>query len=96
MGHRYQTVAPPLQRATIPTLYDPAKPEPGPPELPNSEKEKHLTAAFKEETVRRDSGLSDTEEKDDKDITGPLGLQKPETVKQIRPARPWSKMPRKG
>jgi len=95
MGHGYQAVAPPLQRSTIPTIYDPAKLPPGAPEPSPSAGEKQFTDTSKEEMSRRDSGLSDTDEKDDKDISGPLSLQKPETVQQMRPARPWSEMPQK-
>lgn len=96
MGHGYQAVAPRTQRGAIPTLYDPDKPAPGLSEPPRSAVGKGFHADFKEETIRRDSALSHNEESDDKDISGPLGLEKPETVQQMRPARPWSEMPKRG
>lgn len=95
MGHGYQAVAPRTTRGAIPTLYDPAKPVPDQSESPLSTVGKHFDAELKEDVVRRDSGLSHTEGNDDKDISGPLSLQKPEAVQQIRPARPWSEMPKR-
>lgn len=96
MGHEYAAVVPPIQRGTIPTIYDPRKPIPGTPSRPPREDEIGL-ADSGAGMSRRDSGLSDTTigeiEKDF--ISGPLSLEKPEIVKQLaRPARPWSEVPK--
>ncbi|KAF2001357.1 hypothetical protein P154DRAFT_533897 [Amniculicola lignicola CBS 123094] len=97
MGHGYQAVLPPPSRSNIPTLYDPLKPVPGTPARPPREDEMGL----EKETypTRRDSTMSEMNKEMDiekgANITGPLSLQKPDLVKQMRPARPWSEMLKK-
>jgi hypothetical protein len=94
MGHGYQAVVPPMPRETIPTLYDPKKPVPGSPGQQPTEDETKLADAGAV-MGRRDSGLSVASKESGIGISGPLGLEKPETVQQMRPARPWSEMPKK-
>lgn len=94
MGHGYQAVAPPQPRSTIPTLYDPKKPVPV--TLARPPQEDEVPFANKEADMgKRRSGLSDTSIESGTEISGPLSLEKPELVKQMRPARPWSEMPKK-
>ncbi|KAF2661777.1 hypothetical protein K491DRAFT_710610 [Lophiostoma macrostomum CBS 122681] len=102
MTHGYQAVIPPQSRSTIPTLYDPRKPEPGSDDKsPRGSEEVGLAVSGEEmgmAVARRDSGLS-TKSGDSAgaaEISGPLGLEKPEVVAQMRPARPWSEMPKRG
>jgi hypothetical protein len=98
MGHGYLAVKPPLQGGAVPTLYDPAKPAPESPSyahvLPRDGKRGPSSKEWR--VIRRDSGLSDVDGKGDREISGPLGLQRPEKVALMRPARPWSELPRRG
>jgi hypothetical protein len=100
MTHGYQAVIPPQPRTTIPTLYDPRKPEPGSNTTsPRGSEEIGLAISGEEMGMsRRDSGLStrSRESEGANEISGPLGLEKPEVVAQMRPARPWSEMVKRG
>ncbi|KAF2273897.1 uncharacterized protein EI97DRAFT_435543 [Westerdykella ornata] len=95
MGGGYQAVAPALPRTTIPTIYDPAKP------LPEtyakiSTAPKHTSSVAASASGKRDSVISESSTVVEGEISGPLNLEKPDMVKQMRPARPWSDAPRKG
>ncbi|KAF2115433.1 hypothetical protein BDV96DRAFT_646430 [Lophiotrema nucula] len=98
MSHGYQAVTPAAPRATIPTIYDPKKPMPGTPPRPLREDELGLADAgaamgVREPSLSEDGDRARIDEKDS-GISGPLGLEKPETARQMmRPARPWSEMP---
>ncbi|KAF2730889.1 hypothetical protein EJ04DRAFT_499695 [Polyplosphaeria fusca] len=92
MGHGYQAVVPPLARGDIPTLYDPRKPIPGTPARPPREDEIGLADAGAPMGVQ-EPGFIDQHIDAVSQISGPLGLEKPETVRQMRPARPWSEAP---
>lgn len=83
-----------MPRTTIPTLYDPGKPIPEASAQPQREEEKGF-ANSGAEMGRRDSGLSDSSKESEKKISGPLSLEKPATVQQMRPARPWSEAPKR-
>lgn len=94
MGHGYQAEVPKQSRGPIPTLYDPDLP------LPDFEKDTRGSSDEEKSLAgdgaamgRRDS--ANAEFVDDKEISGPLGLQKPEEVANMRPARPWSEMPKR-
>ncbi|KAF2267488.1 hypothetical protein CC78DRAFT_541720 [Lojkania enalia] len=93
MSHGYQAVTPPMPRSTIPTMYDPSKPEPASPVKDPGEEEIGLAIAAAEMgKVDLGIGLKDGE---DHEISGPLSLKKPEEVRQMRPARPWSEAPKR-
>jgi len=91
MGHGYQATLPKQSRGPVPTLYDPDMelPDFEKQERSSSDEEKGLAGAGAE-MGRRDSANADLA--DDKTISGPLGLQRPEDVAQMRPSRPWSEM----
>jgi hypothetical protein len=98
MGHGYQAALPKKSRGPIPTLYDPNMPLPEFDEKETrsrgsnvGDEEKGLAGAGVE-VGRRDSANSGME--DDKEISGPLGLQRrpTEVANMMRPARPWSEM----
>jgi hypothetical protein len=94
MSHEYQVPKPSTERNRIPTLYDPQKPLPETrARSPLQEDEKGLVGEAAE-VGRRDSEARE-EDIGDQAISGPLGLQKPEVVQQMRPARPWSEMPKR-
>ncbi|KAF2676353.1 hypothetical protein K458DRAFT_410567 [Lentithecium fluviatile CBS 122367] len=94
MGHGYQAELPKKSRGPIPTLYDPNMPLPDvDPQTKGDEEEKGLAAAAAD-MGRRDS-VQIVGSAEDKEISGPLGLQRPEDVAHIRPARPWSEMPKR-
>lgn len=93
MSHGYQAVAPRTSRGPVPTLYDPLKPMPR--EEGAGDEEKGF-AARGAEMGRRDSVVPKTSlESEGTGITGPLGLEAPAKVAQMRPARPWSEMPKR-
>lgn len=94
MGHGYQARLPKKSRGPIPTLYDPTMslPDFEKQERSSSDEEKGLATAGAD-LGRRDSANSDLA--DDTQISGPLGLQRPEEVANMRPARPWSEMPKR-
>lgn len=92
MGHGYQAVVPRTSRGPVPTLYDPQKPIPA--ELVQmqggNDEEKGFANAGAEMGRRESVARSEGE-----GISGPLGLKRPEEVAQMRPARPWSEMPKR-
>lgn len=94
MGHGYQAVVPTMSRTTIPTIYDPLKPVPGTPRRPLREDEIGLVKKGAVMGVR-DSIEGGPRRSMEAEISGPLGLQNPEVVKNIRPKRPWSEMPKR-
>ncbi|PVH95607.1 hypothetical protein DM02DRAFT_617813 [Periconia macrospinosa] len=90
MSHGYQ--------ADEPTMFDPAKPEPAAVMMMDEEKGSLLGGAADmggrrspDGSVRM--GMGGQQELSD-GISGPLGLKKPEDVVLMRPARPWSEMPK--
>ncbi|KAH7118708.1 hypothetical protein B0J11DRAFT_492206 [Dendryphion nanum] len=96
MGREHVRINPPKARDNIPTIYDPRKPFPGTPARPKRGDEIGFTNVGA--TIdRRDSGLSDTTigEIEKELISGPLSLEKPDVVKHMRPARPWSEIPKR-
>ncbi|KAF2478340.1 uncharacterized protein BDR25DRAFT_365527 [Lindgomyces ingoldianus] len=103
MGHDYQAVKPQAPRSTIPTIYDPFKPVPGDRKSPllagkSQDDDERVLTTGAAGMGRRDSELSERSRdgEEEKQISGPLGLEKPEAVKQLRPAhRPWSEMPKR-
>lgn len=90
MGHGYQTVAPRMSRGAIPTLYDPLKPMPA--RLDRVVEDGDEEKGFADRGAAM--GQRDSDERGrtvgDGEISGPLGLQRPEEVVKLRPARPWS------
>ncbi|KAF1848653.1 uncharacterized protein K460DRAFT_364648 [Cucurbitaria berberidis CBS 394.84] len=98
MGHGYQAIAPQVSRDRVPTMYDPRMPLRRDLERTSIE---HDEAGFASEGIemgRRESGLSEMGKVSvefEKEITGPLSLEKPQRVLQIRPSRPWSEAPKK-
>jgi hypothetical protein len=94
MGHGYQAVVPPVARADVPTLYDPRKPVPGTPARPPREDEVGFANAGAAMGMSNPAFLS-KEVEIETQISGPLGLEKPATVRQMRPARPWSEAPKR-
>lgn len=97
MAHGYQAVIPVTPRDRPPTMYDPRRPLRGEPVASTGDEGKGF-ASKGVEMGRRDSGLSEMG-KDwgdvEKQITGPLNLEKPDKVLQIRPSRSWSEAPRR-
>lgn len=89
IDHGYQAPLPRTSRGPIPTFYDPSKPMPDLDKEArvSSDEEKGLIAGVAD-LGRVDSMNGDLG--DDKAITGPLGLKKPDEVANMRPARPWS------
>lgn len=97
MAHGYQAVIPNTPRDRVPTMYDPRMPLRAEPESPKTDEEKSF-AKEGSQMGRRDSAMSEIERASmdmGKEITGPLSLEKPQTVLQIRPSRPWSEVPKK-
>ncbi|KAF2195857.1 hypothetical protein K469DRAFT_19903 [Zopfia rhizophila CBS 207.26] len=88
MSHGYQAVQPPVPRIDVPTLYDLKKP------IPSEEKMEDEKSFAKAGAGmgRRDSGLSDRSAVTEKEISGPLNLER---NMEYRPARPWSEYPQK-
>ncbi|KAF1963730.1 hypothetical protein CC80DRAFT_12266 [Byssothecium circinans] len=102
MGHGYHAVGVPrISKGAVPTIYDPLKPDPTAQGGLGDEERGILGQGA--EMGRRDSGTSSLRmEKRDMggderggDISGPIGLKRPEEVAQMRPARPWSEMPKR-
>jgi hypothetical protein len=89
MGHGYQATLPKVSRGPIPTLYDPnmTLPDFEKEERNSSDEEKGLVGAAVDMGRRDSANVAD-----DQQISGPLGLKKPEDVAKMRPARPWSEM----
>ncbi|EDU41391.1 hypothetical protein PtrSN002B_001761 [Pyrenophora tritici-repentis] len=94
MGYGYAAVLPPQSRSRVPTMY-----------VPNDLTEK--TEKMPKRQQRRDSvgrnlemGRSDTvvsqegriSFEDDKEMSVPLTLERPEKAQQWRPSRPWSEL----
>jgi hypothetical protein len=99
MGHGYAAITvPPTSRNRIPTIYDPRLPlrfdeEKEPERTGTQEKEsasKNVEMGRSDSVVSEEGGISFEFEKE---ITGPLSLEKPGRVLQIRPSRPWSELP---
>ncbi|CAA9956920.1 hypothetical protein PTMSG1_00528 [Pyrenophora teres f. maculata] len=98
MGHGYAAVLPPQSRSRVPTMYDP--------QVPSDLKEKIEKLPERRNTQRRDSvgrnlemGRSDTVVSqegrisfEDKEMSVPLTLERPERAQQWRPSRPWSEL----
>ncbi|KAB2104322.1 hypothetical protein AG0111_0g7500 [Alternaria gaisen] len=89
MGHGYAAVVPPPSRSRVPTMYDPR--------IPSTlfEQNAHGRASVGKdiEMGRADSVLSQEGRisyEFEKEISGPLSLEKPSKVQQMRPSRPWS------
>ena len=98
MGHGYQAAIPNTPRDRIPTMYDPQRPAHTDSRKAPVEHDEMGFANEGTEMGRRDSGLSEMGKVSyevEKQITGPLGLEKPQRVLQIRPSRPWSEAPKK-
>ena len=98
ISHGYQAVVPNTPRDRVPTMYDPRRALDADPEKLSGEHDKMGFASEGTSMGRRDSGLSEMGKMwlgVDEEITGPLNLEKPHRVLQIRPSRPWSEMPRK-
>lgn len=93
MGHGYQTAVPTLQRATIPSVYDPLKPTPGTPKRPLREDEGGLLEKGAMMGVRQPIE-GEQRRSMQAEISGPLALEKPAQVRNIRAMRPWSEMQR--
>jgi len=93
MGHGYQAVVPTMLRENIPTIYDPHKPTPGTPKRPLREDEGGLLERGAMMGVRQ-SLEGEPRRSMQAEISGPLGLMKPDAVKMMRFHRPWSEMPR--
>jgi hypothetical protein len=101
MGYGYAAITvPPTSRSRVPTMYDPRLPL----RFDDSEEKKlerngtqEKDPAIKDvETGRADSVVSQEGRisfEFEKEIIGPLSLEKPERVLQIRPSRPWSELP---
>jgi hypothetical protein len=102
MGHGYQAALPKKSRGPIPTLYDPNMPLPEFDEKETQSRSRGSSVGDEEKVIvgagagaelaRRDSANSRMG--DDKEISGPLGLQRrpTEVANMMRPARPWSEM----
>jgi hypothetical protein len=93
MGHGYQAVVPTMLRENIPTIYDPLKPTPGTPKRPLREDEGGLLERGAMMGFRQ-SLEGEPRRSMQAEISGPLGLMKPDAVKKMRSHRPWSEMPR--
>jgi hypothetical protein len=99
MGYEYAAITvPPTSRSRIPTMYDPR--------LPlrfDEDKERKVIQekglASKDVKIERaDSAASEegrisSDFEKETEVTGPLSLEKPDRVLQIRPSRPWSELP---
>jgi hypothetical protein len=97
MSHGYQASMPVVSNGRIPTFYDPNKPVPNPDESAHIGDEEKGFASAGADMGRRDSA-QDVRLADDKEISRPLALQKPEEMAQLqsaRPARPWSEIPKR-
>lgn len=100
MGHSYPDIVPQVPRSRVPTMYDPGRNvnisrNSGIMEVDDDEKG---LASNGGQVARRDSGISEyvrDSAEFEKEIIGPLNLERPETVLQIRPPRPWSEAPTK-
>jgi hypothetical protein len=89
MGHGYDAVAPPTLRSRVPTMYDPRIPS----FLIEQKEQGRASVARDIEMGRADSVLSHegkVSHELEKEISGPLSLEKPQRVQQMRPSRPWS------
>ncbi|CAO2653947.1 Nn.00g106800.m01.CDS01 [Neocucurbitaria sp. VM-36] len=98
MSHGYQAVIPDTPRDRVPTMYDPQRPAHTDSRKAPSEHDEMGFAKEGTEMGRRDSGLSEMGKVSyevEKQITGPLDLDKPQRVLQIRPSRPWSEAPKR-
>lgn len=105
MGHGYQAVRPQTLRDAIPTLYDPKKPIPegsvGDEKLDFGFGSADEEMGFADKGADMGSGVgvggvsAGVAGKAEGEISGPLGLERPERVQQIRAARPWSEMPKR-
>jgi hypothetical protein len=91
MGHGYAAVVPPASRSRVPTMYDPR--------IPSTlvEYNAHGRASVGKDIgmERADSVLSQEGRisyEIEKEISGPLSLEKPSKVQQMRPSRPWSEV----
>jgi hypothetical protein len=99
MGHGYVAITvPPTSRSRVPTMYDPRLPLRFDEEsnLGENDAREKESATKDVEIGRADSVVSEEGRISfelEKEITGPLSLQKPERVLQIRPSRPWSELP---
>ncbi|KAJ4374950.1 hypothetical protein N0V83_002029 [Neocucurbitaria cava] len=97
ISHGYQATMPDTPRDRVPTMYDPRKPFHADPGKAPVELDERGFANEGTQMGRRDSGLSEMGKAYDyeDEITGPLSLEKPQRVLQIRPSRPWSETPRR-
>lgn len=99
MAHGYQAVIPSTPSDRVPTMYDPRRPlRAGPQGFDKQNEEEQSLGKEGGQMGRRDSGMSDMgrhSSEMEKEITGPLNLENPHKVAQIRPPRPWSEGPRK-
>ena len=99
MGHGHAAVLPPQSRSRVPTMYDPR--------MPQDLKEKIEKLPERQNTQRRDSVARTLEMarsntvtsqegrisfEDDKEMSVPLTLERPERAQQWRPSRPWSEL----
>ena len=97
MAHGYTAVVPPPSRSRVPTMYDPHIPL----NLNDANAAAWTDVQGKESTGkdvgmgRADSIISEEGRMSfgsEKEITGPLSLERPQRVQQIRPSRPWSEV----
>ena len=89
MGHGYAAVVPPPSRSRVPTMYDPRIPS----TLFEQNAYGRASVGKDIEMGRADSVLSQEGRisyEFEKEISGPLSLEKPSKVQQMRPSRPWS------
>ncbi|KAH7091338.1 hypothetical protein FB567DRAFT_272314 [Paraphoma chrysanthemicola] len=97
MGYGYNALVPPVARSRPPTIYDPRKPMPNTLErMPETDEEKALVEPIAG-SRRVDSGISQSDDEHidfEKEETWPLNPKKSERVAPIRPARPWSEVPK--
>ncbi|KAG9190354.1 hypothetical protein G6011_08442 [Alternaria panax] len=91
MGHGYAAVIPPTSRSRVPTMYDPRIPS----FLIEQIAHGRTPVRTDIEMGRADSVLSQEGRVSfecEKEISGPLSLEKPSKVQQMRPSRPWSEI----
>jgi hypothetical protein len=83
MSHGYQAVVPTMLRENIPTIYDPLKSTSGTPKRPLREDEGGLLERGAMMGVRH-SIEGEPRRSMQAEISGPLGLMKPDAVKHMR------------
>ncbi|KAI4674517.1 uncharacterized protein J4E88_008253 [Alternaria novae-zelandiae] len=91
--HGYDAVVPPPSRSRVPTMYDPRVPS----ILIDPNARGRASVAKDVEMGRADSVLSQEgriSQEFEKEISGPLSLERPQKVQQMRPSRPWSEVHR--